>query len=549
MIGAFCCKRLKGLNSEPKIDGGDSKRDRERHTHTHTHTHRGRRIFSNCALRAHTRETKCNLAIIMITRTAALLAPLLCLVAFDAAQAVPVEELIVDSPSQIDELFKRSLKAFSKEVEEEEGSGRGERCSKDEHCEAHERCSKIGRCRPRDSKISDACRYGFITCAHEKDSPMRKRAENEADRRLGRPNAKTEEALRVAMLPQPNAKNMMALPAPGLATDGEDGSSLSGPVAAGEASGSDESMAVAMAAQVSAIQLVENVANGALAASGALPTQVEKWGPLAEKGKERVTRRPFYNYWDKEDRTWRLATEQLTAEIERNSTNYTASKLSRKAQKYPNLQDKSMLEWFEAKGGKLSFVSPSGLSKGDSRKRHLVAEEAISDGDTILEVPLKLVMNQITCSRVKTQRGRYLGELFGGAIAGNYSDWGLAGFLLVELKKGESSQWWPFIRTLRMHIMSTDILAEIEGTYTGKMLGEWEAESESASKYLDKVIDHKDPLGDIKSAWSLRKDMRWALWAVRRYAVWVYKPRTLKKILSLVPFAHLLKHNPRVEGV
>jgi hypothetical protein len=100
-----------------------------------------------------------------------------------------------------------------------------------------------------------------------------------------------------------------------------------------------------------------------------------------------------------------------------------------------------------------------------------------------------------------------------------------------------------------MRVMSTDVLTEIEGTYTGKMLGEWEAESESASKYLDKIIDHKDPLGDIKGAWSQRKDMRWALWVIRRHAVWVYKPKTLKKILSLVPFAHLLEHSPRAGGV
>ena len=110
----------------------------------------------------------------------------------------PAEELVVDSPSHIDALFKRSLKEYSQEMQEREGGKRGERCSKDEHCEKHERCSKIGRCRPRDSEVSDACRYGFITCAHEEGSPMRQRAEEEADRRLSRPNKATEEALRIA---------------------------------------------------------------------------------------------------------------------------------------------------------------------------------------------------------------------------------------------------------------------------------------------------------------------------------------------------------------
>ena len=96
--------------------------------------------------------------------------------------------------------------------------------------------------------------------------------------------------------------------------------------------------------------------------------------------------------------------------------------------------------------------------------------------------------------------------------------------------------------------MTTDVLLELEGTYSGKMLAQWESEAEDAQKYLDKVIDHKDPMGEIKGAWSLRKDMRWALWVVRRHAVWVYKPKTLKKILSLVPFAHLLKHKNKAGG-
>ena len=500
-----------------------------------------------------------------------MLALILLLVATTAAFH---EELIINSPSHIDYLAKASIKEFSEQAKDHElGTERdkfgrrkmGESCSKDEHCKEDERCSKIGRCRSKNSVVSDACFYGFATCASEEGSPLRKRAEAEADRRLASTPSQGEQQLHHALLPGP-AGNMMALPAPGdsgTSSSGSGNSSSSSSDNDGDKrqlldlssdSSSGGAISVAQKAQVAAIALVETVASGALAASGALPTDPEKWGKLATVGKERVTRRPFYNYWDKQDRTWRLATERLAYETKHNQTNETFKKINFKESKFPTLHDKAMLEWFEASGGKLHYVSHgvSATSKNQNQnqnqQRRLLADESIAEGDTILEVPLKLVMNQLTCHQVKTRRGRYLGELFGGAISGTYSDWGLAGFLLVELTKKEESKWWPFIRTLKMRVMTTDILLELEGTYTGKMLAQWESEAEDAQKYLDKVIDHKDPMGEIKGAWSLRKDMRWALWVVRRHAVWVYKPKTLKKILSLVPFAHVLQHRNKAGG-
>ena len=495
-----------------------------------------------------------------------------------ASSPVYNEELVITSPSHIDYLFKAAVKEFSELAKDHElGKERdkygrrklGESCSKDEHCKESERCSKIGRCRTKDSDVSDSCFYGFITCASEEDSPLRKRAEQEADRRLASTPSQEQQALNHALLPGP-AQNMMALPAPDegttsstTATTMTDTQILDPSEAkkknVNAGGGGSAAITVAQQAQVAAIELVEMVANGALAASGALPSNPDKWASLAKIGKDRVTRRPFYNYWDKQDRTWRLATERLAKENQMNRTNSTLQKIVNKKNKFPTLHDKALLEWFTAGGGKLNYVkhgtpSPSASSSSSSsssssnKLRRLLTTEPISDGDTILEVPLKLIMNQLTCHQVKTQRGRYLGEMFGGAISGKYSDWGLAGFLLVELKKGEASKWWPFIRTLQMRVMTTDVLVELEGTYSGKMLAQWESEAEDAQKYLDKVIDHKDPLGDIKGAWSLRKDMRWALWVVRRHAVWVYKPKTLKKILSLVPFAHLLQHKNNAGG-
>ncbi len=439
------------------------------------------------------------------------------------AGAGKVQELVLDSPHHIDILFKRSLKEFSSKVQEEEGGTRGTGCSKDEHCKEDERCSRIGRCRPKASAVSDACRYGFITCAHEEDSPIRKIAVEEADKRLalGRPEA--DRALQIAMLPAP-AQPVMSLPAPPSITEASDGENGGALMDQQQQYQQAEGAVATMESYVKSVELVEKVANGALTASGALPTDTHKWSKLAAAGKERVTRRPFYNYWDKEDRVWRLATRQLAEEIARNNTNTTFLKShTKQRRKTQSKMDEEMLEWFREGGGKLAYASvstersswrgrrgaPKLLGRVGAGTQNLVVNEDLSEGDVVLEVPLKLVMNQLTCHRVKTQRGRYLGELFGGAIAGRYADWGLAGFLLVELGKGNSSKWWPFIRTLRMRVMSSEVLSELEGTYTGKLLKELEESSESATKYLDKIIDHKDPLGNIKGAWAKRKDMRW----------------------------------------
>ena len=132
--------------------------------------------------------------------------------------------------------------------------------------------------------------------------------------------------------------------------------------------------------------------------------------------------------------------QTLSKEMKQNRTNRTLHKQLTKEHRFPTLYDTAMEEWFTAGGGKLNYVKQGVERKKNIvsststfKQRRLLAEENIEDGDTIIEVPLKLVMNQLTCNSVKTKRGRYLGAMIGGAISGKYSDWGLAGFLLFEL--------------------------------------------------------------------------------------------------------------------
>ena len=92
-----------------------------------------------------------------------------------------VQELIFESPQDIEDLTNKALKDFAFKIRKEEGlkgpGGYGTICSKDEHCEEHESCTRGGRCRPKNSTIPDACRYGLSTCVHKEGSPMRELAD------------------------------------------------------------------------------------------------------------------------------------------------------------------------------------------------------------------------------------------------------------------------------------------------------------------------------------------------------------------------------------
>jgi len=188
---------------------------------------------------------------------------------------------------------------------------------------------------------------------------------------------------------------------------------------------------------------------------------------LQQVGKARTTRRPFYNYWDKEDRSWRVAT--ATAEHTQR-VNYTQDQQKRR---FPNDKDDELMEWFKKGGGKLMYAEPAGKPNGG---RRLKATEELRPNDLLIEVPLKLTLNQLTVRNIPTNQGHYLGHYLGG-IFGKNQDWGLAALLLYELHKGNSSRWWPFIRTLDMHVLSKGTLKELSGTWLAETLRQWEFEA------------------------------------------------------------------------
>ncbi len=59
--------------------------------------------------------------------------------------------------------------------------------------------------------------------------------------------------------------------------------------------------------------------------------------------------------------------------------------------------------------------------------------------------------------------------------------------LLHEHAKGNESRWWPFLRTLKMHVLSKKVVRELDGTYALE-LDRFHGESaEAALDFVNKV--------------------------------------------------------------
>jgi hypothetical protein len=443
-----------------------------------------------------------------------------------------VEEIIFGSPQDIEDMTNQALKEFAYKIRKEEGlkgpGGYGTICSKDEHCEEHEKCTKNGRCRPKNSTIPDSCRYGLSTCVHAEDSPMRKLADKVIEKRASIKPKALGDAMHAALLPPP-AQNLLSLAPPEqLRPEGYTDKDLqASPVT------DQNELSRSMAAYVDSVALVDDIAKGALTGAGALPQDTKQWLAYAAVGKKRVMRRPFRNFWDPQDRTYRIAQDQAEKRAMVN-----ASKILEKRQ-FPNADDHELMEWFLKYGGKLIYAKPGGTPKGT---RKLVAEEDIMADDLVLEVPLKITMNQLTVRNIKAgHTGRYLGEYIGGLFSKN-QEWGLAAMLLYELDKGNHSKWWPMIKTFDMHMLTAKTIKELEGTYTQNRIRELEDDAENMHKFFEKVVGQKDHMGEVTEKWSTRKKLRWALWVARRHSVYVTKVTTGARIKAFVPFANYLTH-------
>jgi hypothetical protein len=220
---------------------------------------------------------------------------------------------------------------------------------------------------------------------------MRELADKVIEKRMAIEPPEKKMTLHSAMLPAP-AQNLMSLPPPIQLRNENETSDKDAVIQAASEGGGGAQLSRSMAAYVDSLALVDQIAEGAITSSGALPANTKDWLEYAEKGKIRKMRRPFRNFWDPQDRTYRIAQD----EGERRAM-INASKIRRKRQ-YPNQWDHELMEWFEKYGGKINYAKPDGRRDGS---RRLISTENIMDEDLVLEVPLKITMNQLTVRNIK----------------------------------------------------------------------------------------------------------------------------------------------------
>ena len=318
-------------------------------------------------------------------------------------------------------------------------------------------------------------------------SPLHKQAENEA-RERGTLREHTMSAhLATALLPQIDDQVMLAIAAgptagaPALLGSPEGSEDESG---GGDDAG-DMQLSIPehrVAAYKESVALVDDVATGAIANTGALPRDAEQWMDMAA---ESIGRNPTLRSHDVH---WLLA----TSELEHNDTE--ALEDGEETLVSNEELDADLAKWFEEGGGSLTYVEV------DSDKSVLRAQEDLNEGEVVIKMPLKLTLSQISARNVRT-RGGYLGQHMKDLFKMNQvrcvcpfvsavstvlkhsclQRWGLAMMLLHEHFKdttGKGSKWGPFLRTLRVAALTKPIMQEIKGTYASQVYRRWEEDSD-----------------------------------------------------------------------
>ena len=318
-------------------------------------------------------------------------------------------------------------------------------------------------------------------------------------------------------------------------------------------------------ARASAVAFVEDVGTGAISKSGALPIGAEgAWLKLAEDKLHSDAQLNFHEL------LWEVGSDVVEKEAAKSGKGlFNATREEELLA--------SMTAWFTKGGGVLRFVEPrvvADASSSSSSWLRLVATEEVSPGEAVVSVPMNLVMCRQTARNVVVKRkGKYLGEelaktfdkdeLHGECAllyiaahteitAPRFSPLGMMIFLLHEYFKevnGKGSKWGPYIRTLRMRFMSSQVVAAIEGTRAGQMYHRamkacdeflWWAVGAGGPCAPNNGICRTNPEdkahGDGRFA---HEHMRWAYWVVKQNAVKVRHAVTGVEFIALVPFYNM----------
>lgn len=288
------------------------------------------------------------------------------------------------------------------------------------------------------------------------------------------------------------------------------------------------------------LQFTEDISTGAIGKTGALSFEKGSdyhWLTLAE---DKIIDENSLNY---HQLLWEYGSEIIEAKYqEQGGLNMTLEQ---------SLLER-MQEWFIKGGGKLNFVSPT-VNEDDKSGYILVADEEIINGATVVSMPMKLIMCKQTARNVLIQKkGKYLGEELSKAFDKN-EVWGLTIFLLHEYFKeaaGDGSKWGPYIRSLRMRFLSTDIIKEMAGTGANQLMRQWFRSCEDFMWWTTGLEGPCTPTSGIcrlrpndKNSGDNRFNMhhiRWAYWIVKQNAVRVKHSTTGLTFLALVPYFNLM---------
>jgi hypothetical protein len=209
----------------------------------------------------------------------------------------------------------------------------------------------------------------------------------------------------------------------------------------------------------------------------------------------------------------------------------------------------NMKEWFIKGGGKLNYVEPHVSTDGTYSLR---ATEDVEDNEVVVSVPMKLIMCQQTARNILIpNKGRYLGEELTKTFEKN-EIWGLSIFLLHEYykeKNGGGSKWGPFLKTLRMRVLTKESLTEIRGTMAMELNKEWVKSAEALMWFAGSADGPCSPSSGIcktkpkEITGETRFNMhhlRWAYWVVKQNAVRVRHATTGYEFIGLVPFYSMM---------
>lgn len=209
----------------------------------------------------------------------------------------------------------------------------------------------------------------------------------------------------------------------------------------------------------------------------------------------------------------------------------------------------NMKEWFLKGGGQLRYVEPS-ITKENGFK--LITVEDVQPEEAVVTIPMKLIMCAQTARNVLIdRRGKYLGEELSETFAKS-EILGMAIFVLHEYYKemnGKGSKWGPFLRTLSVRFLSTEVVNMLKGTSSMNQLKQWLKAADAFmwwtvgsqgpctpttnicnSKPNDRHGDHRFNLHQI----------RWAYWMVKQNAVRVKHMTTGLEFIALVPFYNMM---------